>query len=114
MDDADNPTFMYQSGTIEIQDRSVAVKSGDKLMLQRAFEFNSPKPQIVWYRALTGGIETESELVYKTEKLRLTIPRAQHLLRTLPDNPESLELLLKIEIPQGKSTLTFTYEPLNK
>ena len=113
-DDAAIPTFMYLSGTIEIQDCSVAVKSGDKLMLQRAFQFDSPQPQTVWYRALTGGIKAESDLVYKTEKLRLTIPMAPAYLRPLLDNPELSELLLRLEIPQGKSTLSFTYEPLKK
>ena len=113
MDEAANPTFVYQSGAIEIQDRSVAVKSDEKLLLQRAFQFNSPNPQTIWYRALTGSIEAESNLVYKTAKLRLTIPIAETFLRTLSDNPESSELLLKLEIPRGKSTLSFTYEPLN-
>lgn len=113
MDEAANPTFVYQSGAIEIQDRSVAVKSNEKLLLQRAFQFNSPKPLTIWYRALTGSIEAESNTVYKTAKLRLTIPIAETFLRTLSDNPESSELLLKLKIPQGKSTLSFTYEPLN-
>ena len=113
MDDSDNPTFVYRSGSIEIQDRSVAVKSDQKLLLQRSFQFNSPIPQSIWYRALTGSIEAESNLVFKTAKLRLTIPTAETLLRSLSDNPESSELLLKLQIPQGKSTLLFTYEPLN-
>ncbi len=114
MDDADNPTFMYQSGTIEIRDHSVAVNSDEKLLLQRSLQFDSPKPQTVWYRALTGNVEAESDLVYKTDKIRLTLPMAQTLLRPLLDNPESSELLLRLELPQGKSTLTFTYEPLKK
>ena len=114
LDEADNPTFVYRSGAIEIQDRSIAVQSGEKLVLQRAFHFNSPKPQSIWYRALTGSIEAESNLVYKTAKLRLTIPVAETLLRSLSDNPESSELLLKLEIPQGISTLLFTYEPLKQ
>lgn len=114
LDDAAIPTFMYLSGTIEIQDRSVVVNSGEKLLLQRTFQFISPRPQTIWYRALTGSVEAESELVYRTEKLRLTIPKAQTLLRPSSDNPELSELLLRIEIPIGQSALSFTYEPLKK
>ena len=114
MDDASTPTFMYRSGEIDIEDRSVAVQSAEKLLLQRTFQFNSPTNHTLWYRALTGDIEVESILVYKTEKLRLTIPTSHALLRSLSDNPKSSELLLKLEIPKGKSTLSLTYEPLKK
>jgi len=44
------PTFMYRTGTIEIEDRSVAAGSEDKRQLKRVLQFNSPMPQTVWFR----------------------------------------------------------------
>ena len=46
--------------------------------------------------------------------LRLTIPKTETKLRSLSDEPKRSELLLRLQIPQGKSTLEFLYEPLKK
>ena len=106
------PTFMYQSGTIEIEDRSVALTANGKVTLKRHLQFRSPVQQSVWFRAFTGDIKLESGRVFKSGKLRITIPQAEAILRPLPNDPKSSELLLRMEIPLGQSNLELIYEPL--
>lgn len=112
MDDASVPTFTYLSGDIEIEDRSGAQSSDKKLVLVRKLSFDSPKTQTLWFRALTGMVETESKVRFKTSELRLSIPAVTTVLRATATDPKASELLLKFEIPQGKSTQTLTYELL--
>ena len=106
------PTFMYRSDTIEIEDRSIAAGSAEQPRLNRVLQFESPKEQTVWFRALTGDIRQESERAFRSGKLRLTIPKVETNLRSLSTEPKRSELLLHLQIPQGKSTLEFQYELL--
>jgi mono/diheme cytochrome c family protein len=108
------PTFMYRSGTIEIEDRSVAAGSAEQRQLQRVLSFESPKQQAVWFRALTGDIRQESDRVFRSGRLRLTTAKCETKLRSLSEEPKRSELLLRLDIPAGKSTLELLYEPLNK
>ena len=108
------PTFQYRSGTIEIEDRSVATGSEEQRRLTRVLQLDSPLQQTVWFRALTGDISQESDRVFRSGRLRLTIPKAETKLRSLSDEPKRSELLLRLPIPQGKSSLEFLYEPLKK
>ena len=103
---------MYRCGTIAIEDRSTAVGSADQQRLVRVLQFDSPTAQTIWFRPLTGDITRESDRTFKAGRLRLTVPNVDIKLRPLPDNPESSELLLKLEIPQGESAQEFLYEPL--
>jgi hypothetical protein len=78
-------------------------------------EFQSPEPQILWFRALVGDVLGESDQVFRSGRLRLSIPEIPAIdskLRVLSDEPKKSELLLRLEIPQGKSTLELVYEPL--
>jgi hypothetical protein len=113
-DEESIPTFMYSSGPVQIEDRSLPTRSGDHLALQRTLTFDSPENDTLWFRALTGRIEEISLAEYRTDKIRLQIPQTEVLMRPLSDNPDSQELILKLEIPHGKSSLSFTYEPLEK
>jgi mono/diheme cytochrome c family protein len=108
------PTLMYRSGTIEIEDRSVAVVAAEHIQLKRVLQLESPAQQTIWFRALTGDVDQESEQVYRSGRLRLTIPKVETKLRTLPGDSKRAELLLHVLIPSGKSTLEFQYEPLKK
>ena len=108
------PTFMYRSGTIEIEDRSVATGAEEQRRLTRVLQLDSPTPQTVWFRGLTGDISQESERVFRSGRLRLTIPQTETKLRSLSDEPKRSELLLRLQIPQGKSSLELVYEPLKK
>jgi mono/diheme cytochrome c family protein len=106
------PTFMYRSGDIAIEDRSVARGSEGAQHLQRTLQFESPQEQTVWFRGLTGEIRRESERVFRSGDLRLTIPECETNIRSLPDQPGHSELLLRLDIPQGTSTVELLYEPL--
>ena len=108
------PTFMYRSGTIEIEDRSVATGADEQRRLKRVLQFDSPTQQTVWFRTLTGDISQESDRVFRSGRLRLTIPQNETKLRSLSEEPKRSELLLRLQIPQGKSSLEFLYEPLKK
>ncbi len=108
------PTFQYRSGTIEIEDRSAAIGTAEQRQLKRVLQFDSPSPQTVWFRALTGDIIQESDRVFRSGRLRLTIPQTETKLRSLSGEPKRSELLLRLQIPQGKSALEFVYEPLKK
>ena len=110
MDDASIPTFMYRSGDIEIEDRSTA--ESDKRRLTRNLTFNAPTAQTIWFRALTGKVEAESKQRYKTPELKLSIPLVHTLVRPAFADKNASELLLKLEIPQGQSKLSLTYELL--
>lgn len=112
LDDASIPTFLYLSGTIEIEDRSAPAAQGKNGGLLRQLTFNSPKAQTVWFRALTGKIEAESKQQFKTAELRLNIPPVPTVLRPNSADQNTTELLLKFDIPKGKSTRTLTYELL--
>jgi mono/diheme cytochrome c family protein len=108
------PTFRYRSGTLEIEDRSVATSADEQQILHRVLQFESPKEQTIWFRALTGDISQESARVFRSGRLRLTIPKTETKLRSLSTEPKRSELLLQLQIPAGKSTLEFQYEPLKK
>lgn len=114
LDKASIPTFQYRSGSLEIEDRSVAGGTPEQRQLQRVLQFNSPGALTVSFRALVGEIKRESDRVYRSGLLRLTIPETTAKLRSLPDNPQSSELLLRLQIPQGQSTLELIYEPLSR
>ncbi len=108
------PTFMYRSGTIEIEDRSTAAGTDKQQRLIRVLHFDSPTQQTVWFRALTGEIAAESDRIFKAGRLRLTVPDVEVKLRPPADHPAASELLLKLEIPEGKSTQEILYEPLDQ
>jgi mono/diheme cytochrome c family protein len=112
LDDASIPTFMYRTGDVEIEDRSTASAEKNTGQLIRILAFNSPKAETIWFRALNGKIEAESKQRFITPELRLSIPPAPTVMRADSANKNALELLLKLEIPQGKSKLSFTYEIL--
>jgi mono/diheme cytochrome c family protein len=114
LDEASVPLFRYSSGTIEIEEQSVAAGTDERRHLRRVLQLESPTPQTVWFRALTGEINQESDQVYRCGRLRLTIPQSDAHLRSLAGDPRRSELLLRLQVPQGKSTLEFLYEPIRK
>jgi len=106
------PTFRYQTGAIEVEDRTVAGKADDRLCLTRTLRLTARDPEELWFRALTGEITVESERVYRVGRLRLRIPAVPATLRPLHGNAGLSELVLHLEIPRGSSTMEMTYEPL--
>ncbi len=105
------PTLMYQCGTLEIEDRSEAIEQRG---LKRVIQFDSPTPQTIWFRGLTGDIRNLTEYVFQAGRLQVTVPKVQTKIRGFSDEPKRSELLLRLELPQGKSNLELIYEPLEK
>ncbi|MBS0260518.1 MAG: hypothetical protein JSS02_01070 [Planctomycetes bacterium] len=114
LDDKSVPTFQYRSGNIEIEDRTASVTTTEAppttRRLRRVLRLESPQPQTVWFRALTGSIQAESERRFRVGKLRLTIPQVPTKLRPLASDPQLSELLLPLALPQGTTTLEVEYE----
>ncbi len=111
-DGAHIPTFMYRSGDIDIEDRCSVTRSEEPRQLLRVFQFVSPSPQSLWFRALTGDITKTADQTYLCNGLRLTIPNVETHLREIAHETNRSDLILKLQIPQGKSSLEFLYEPL--
>ncbi|MDA1230559.1 MAG: hypothetical protein O2856_07285 [Planctomycetota bacterium] len=90
----------------------MAAEVEERRRLKRTLQFESPSQQTVWFRVLTGDISQESDHVFRSGRLRLTIPANETKLRSLSDEPRRSELLLRLQLPQGKSSLELVYEPL--
>jgi mono/diheme cytochrome c family protein len=110
LDDNSVPTFFYQTGDVTVGDRSVAVKGEKTPRLERTLTFDAPNAGTVWFRALTGAIERDANEVFKRPDLTLTVPKVPTVLRATAD-PKVSELLLKFDLPKGKSTRTLIYDP---
>ena len=52
--------------------------------------------------------------MFRSGRLRLTIPKCETKLRSLQTDPQRSELLLHLQIPPGQSALEIQYEPLGK
>ncbi len=100
------PTFAYRCGDVLITDKTLS----DGKTLKRSFSFTAPDAQTVWLRALTGSVVAESETVFKTADLKLTIPPGKTILR--PASESGQELLIELALPKGKSTTLIEYELL--
>lgn len=114
LDEAFIPTFQYGSGNIRIYDRSHAISNEDKLVLHRVMQFESESPQTIWFRVWAGPMERESGSVFRNERIRITVPEVEAVMRGDLSQPSRQELLLRLKIPQGKSTLEIQYEPIKK
>jgi hypothetical protein len=108
-DDANVPTFMYRCGEIAIEDKTVPDTIDGGTVLRRTFSFFSPAKTTVYFRALTGKIESDSTTVFRTPELRINIAPGQTILR--PSDAGN-ELLIKLALPKGKSTYTVDYSLL--
>ncbi|WP_105334579.1 cytochrome c4 [Blastopirellula marina] len=114
LNDASIPTFMYRLGSVKIEDSSVAIAEQDAKRLQRKITFDSPEPQTIWFRALTGEINKASAGTYRSGKLRLSLPQTDVQLRPQTGDKEKQELLLRLSLPQGKSAIELNYELLHE
>ncbi|MCA9009296.1 MAG: hypothetical protein KDB01_06095 [Planctomycetaceae bacterium] len=114
LDESLIPTFQYRSGSVEIEDRSIATGDEQQQFLKRVLQFESLTPQTLWFRALTGEVSQETDQVFRSGLLRFVIPAVESKLRPLAGDEKQFELLLRLEIPQGKSSLEFLYVPVNK
>ncbi|QVL33555.1 c-type cytochrome [Telmatocola sphagniphila] len=112
LDDKDIPTFLYRIDQLEIADRSQVVTGKQATKLERQFIFKSPNHQTIWFRALTGVIEKESQDSFKNGEIRIVIPNCETLVRSLQTPAKTSELLLKFELSEGTTKKSITYELL--
>lgn len=103
-----NPTLMYRCGEIAIEEKSEVV---GKKVLRRDFHFDSPSETRVYFRALTGKIESTSSSVFTNEELKISISQENTKLRNLEDEGEK-ELLIQLNLPARRSTFSIDYELL--
>jgi hypothetical protein len=112
LDDVMTPTFLYSSGEVEIADRSEGAISNRQVKLRRVFQFHSSRDSVIYFRALVGDIQREGPQAYTLGRLRLLIPDVTTNLRSMPGDSGQKELLLRIQVPAGQSTLEVQYELL--
>ena len=112
------PTFRYRLHDIAVTDRTVPAGDEPRNLLARRLQWESPTAQTVWFRVLTGEIRQTAEGEYESGRLRLSVPLpvAEAVIREVsqdpaPDRTQS-ELLLKLNLPAGTSSLELKYEPL--
>ncbi len=108
------PTFQYRIGTIEVEDRLEPEGSREHRRLKRVMTCQSPTAQTVWFRALTGDVQRESDQVYSNGSLRMTVPPADIKLRPMTGAPNNSEVLVRLVLPKGTTSLEVTYELLSK
>ncbi|MCA9063361.1 MAG: hypothetical protein KDA96_09890 [Planctomycetaceae bacterium] len=114
LDATSTPTFLYQLGMIAIEDRMTAADDPSRGRFRRVIRLRSPTPQVLWFRALTGEIQRESDRTFTSDRLRLTFSDADPRLRPTSADPRQSELLLRLNLPQGESTLELLYEPISR
>ncbi|MES2982285.1 MAG: c-type cytochrome [Verrucomicrobiota bacterium] len=102
------PTLRYRCGEISIEDTSSAASKNNTL--NRTLTFTSAKATTLYFRALSGTIESVSENSFKIPKLQLNLGKStakfSNILRNAGSNQE---LILKLELPAGTSTLSLDY-----
>ena len=110
-DDAWVPTFLYRAGDVEVSDRSHAVSPGDNPVLRRRLTFTSKARQELYFRALTGKVERVDEQSFTNEGLQVRLGEPGAWLRSASGG-EGRELILKLDLPTGKSKILLDYELL--
>ena len=103
----DIPTFRYRCGKVLIEDCSTV---SEEKILTRNFTFSTTEPATLWFRALSGKIQTLSSHTYQMDRLKITVPEHSSTVRLQADG--SQELLLKISAIKGKTSLSLRYEIL--
>jgi len=102
------PTFRYNCGEIAIEDTSVT--GAEKGKLNRTLTFTSKKAMTIYFRAMSGSIEPISESSFKIPKLQLNLEKSNaKFSNILRDVGEKKELILKLDLPAGTSTLALVY-----
>jgi len=115
LDKAKRPTFMYRYGTIKVEEFFEDVLDDKKTaFFRRTFTFESAEDQEKFYfRAASGSdivkqdVTEKPETKFAVDRLTVTIKSSHH---GVVRDGEPKELLLPLELPQGKSTLILEYK----
>ena len=113
LDEESVPTFMYRIGEVAIEDRSIAGVSGDDAALVRTVRLASPDADTLYLRVLTGDIVEVSPGLFEVGGLRVTVPPASALVRPSAAADVGKELLLRLDLPAGESTIEIRYDMLD-
>ena len=118
----DTPTLMYSSGPVEVEDTSRAVEVEGRPVLRRELRLVAPAAETLYMRILIGDIKEHSPTSFQTEDLRVSLSPGQVVVQRArvepaPEEGEpgaelSLELLLKLSLSEGTTTLIIDYELL--
>lgn len=111
MDEAKVPTLTYMSGEVTIQDKTVSTPGSDGTSLTRTMSFDAPEAETLYVRLAAGPIEVLTESQFKLGSLVLHVPPGPALLRPSAVEGEQ-ELLLKLALPQGSTSMELRYEVL--
>ncbi len=102
------PTLSYRCDEVAIEDISIAAIQTSTL--NRTLTFTSTKAGSIYFRVLSGTIESVSESSFKIPKLQINLGKStakfSNILRAAGSNQE---LILKLELPAGTSTLSLDY-----
>lgn len=102
------PTFRYLCGEVAIEDTSNSESKNNTL--NRTLTFNSNKATTLHFRVLSGTIESVSETSFKIPKLQLNLGKSSaKLSKVLRPVGSNQELILKLDLPAGTSTLSLDY-----
>ena len=81
-------------------------------------ETEKPLREVDFYKVKPGpqdiAVRKYTDSAFRSGKLRLTVPEVETKLRPSTADAKKSELLLRLQIPQGKSSLEFIYELLAK
>ena len=105
------PTFFYHTGAVEVADTSIVEEVEPNRIdgVMRKIHFTAPKPETVYFRALTGKVQQRSATEFASDTVKLKVPEGTPVLR---GEGEARELLLKLKLPKGKSGIQIRYELL--
>ena len=106
------PTLRYRLGDVAVQDRSVVEARDERPMLVRSLRLTAPAPQTLYLRLLTGDIEQASPTEFSTSDVRMTTTGGLTLLRQPYPEESQHELLLRLDLEKGDTTVVITYELL--
>jgi len=109
------PTFRYRCGEVLIEDSSFSISEGSQPLLRRTLTFQAPAATRLYLRPLSGKIEKVTATSFRNADLQLTLGRgsapAAAAMRPAAGENAGDELLIRIDLPAGTSTLTIDYAP---
>ena len=103
------PTFLYRTGAVTVEDIAHAVVANRLTGLVRTLRLEAPKAETIYFRVLTGKVQKLAPGQYGTDSLKVRVPEASALFR---GQGEARELLLKLNLPKGKSEWGIRYDLL--
>lgn len=107
MDDGMVPTLSYRSGEVEVADRSTA----DAQSITRSLRLTAPEAETVYLRLAAGKLEQVAANQFKLGALGISVSAGEPILRASATEGEQ-ELLVKLNLPQGETSIEVRYEVL--